>query len=98
MLEAETQVFQVGINFADTIDLTGTSPAEQMVHRAPDAGRYLLTDALAIGPAMFDTARLDQLGGMCGSAPDPITELARRAAAAGLKTASLDEVLCINAG
>ena len=98
VLKAETQVFQVGINFADTIELTGTSPAEQMVHRAPDAGRYLLTDALARGPAMFDTARLDQLGGMCGSDPDPITELARRAAVAGLQTASLDEVLCIIAG
>jgi hypothetical protein len=29
--------------------------------------------------------------------PDPIAELGRRAAAAGLQTASLDEVLCITA-
>jgi len=98
VLEAETRVFQVGINFADTMELTGTSPAEQMVHRALDGGRYLLTDAPASGPAMFDTARLDQLGGVGGSDPDPIAELARRAAVAGLQTASLDEVLCISAG
>jgi hypothetical protein len=98
VLEAETQVFQVGINFADTVQLTGTSPAEQMVRRAPDAGRYLLTDALASGPAMFDTERLDQVGGVCGGDAEPIAELSRRAAAAGLRTASLDEVLCITAG
>lgn len=97
VLEAEPQVFQVGINFADAVELTGTSPAEQTVRRAPAAGRYLLTDALASGPAMFDTTRLDHVGGVCGSDPNPIAELARRAAAAGLQTASLDEVLCITA-
>jgi hypothetical protein len=46
---------------------------------------------------MFDTARLDQAGGLRGSDPDPITDLARRAAAGGLHKASLDEVLCITA-
>jgi hypothetical protein len=46
-----------------------------MVRRNPDAGRYLLTDAVASGPAMFDTTRLDR--------------------AAGLHTATLDEVLCV---
>ena len=95
MLEAEAQVFQVGINFADAVKLTGASAAEQAVRRAPDAGRYVLTDAVASGPAMFDTARLDRAGGMQGIDPDPIAELGRRAAAAGLRTASLDEVLCI---
>jgi hypothetical protein len=39
---------------------------------------------------MFDTTRLDRAGGL-----DPIAELGQRAAAAGLRTASLDEVLCI---
>jgi tetratricopeptide (TPR) repeat protein len=98
VLEAETQVFQVGINFADTVELTGTSAAEEIVRRTPDAGRYLLTGVVASGPAMFDTTRLDQAGGVRGTDPDPIPELARRAAAAGLQTASLDEVLCITAG
>ncbi|MBV8177682.1 MAG: hypothetical protein JO045_02500, partial [Mycobacterium sp.] len=47
------------------------------------------------GPSMFDTARLAQAGGVRGTDADPLTELAQSAAAAGLHTASLDEVLCI---
>ena len=46
---------------------------------------------------MFDTARLDQAGGIDTTDPDPVAELQQRAAAAGLQTASLDEVLCITA-
>jgi hypothetical protein len=88
----------VGINLADAVTLTATSAPEATVRRTPDAGRYVLTDTLARGPAMFDTARLDQAGGVGGAEPDPIAELARRAAAAGLRAASLDEVLCITAG
>ncbi|MGO9033372.1 hypothetical protein [Mycobacterium sp.] len=87
----------MGINFADAVKLTGSGAAEQMVRRTPDAGRYLLTDVIANGPAMFETARLDQAGGVRGTDPDPIAELARRAAAAGPRTASLDEMLCITA-
>jgi len=97
VLDTEAQVFQVGINFADAVALTGASAAEQTVRRAPDAGRYVLTDAVASGPAMFETARLDQVGGLDRSEADPIAALRRRAAAAGLHTASLDEVLCISA-
>jgi hypothetical protein len=97
VLEAEPQVFQVGINFADAVKLTGANATEDTVRRAPDAGRYVLADAVASGPAMFDTARLDRAGGVHGTDGDPIAELARRAAAAGLRTASLDEVLCIAA-
>jgi glycosyltransferase involved in cell wall biosynthesis len=77
VLEAEPEVFQVGINFADAVKLTGASAEESTVRRTPDAGRYVLTDVIASGPAMFDTARLDQ--------------------ADGLRTATLDEVLCIAA-
>jgi tetratricopeptide (TPR) repeat protein len=95
VLEAEAQVFQVGVNFADAVKLTGVCAAEQAVRRAPDAGRYVLTDVVASGPAMFDIARLDRAGGAAGTDADPIAELGRRAAAAGLRTASLDEVLCI---
>jgi hypothetical protein len=47
-------------------------------------------------PSMFDTAWLDQAGGLHGSDPGPITDRAT-AAAGGLQTASLDEVLCITA-
>ncbi len=62
--------------------------------RTVDAGRYVLAETVARG-SMFDTARLHQAGGVGGTDPDPITELARSAAAAGLQTATLDEVLCI---
>jgi hypothetical protein len=64
MLDAEPEVFQVGINFADAAKLTGASAAEQAMRRAPDAGRYLLIEAMATGPAMFDTARLERAGGV----------------------------------
>jgi hypothetical protein len=55
----------------------------------------VLADVVASGPALFDTARLDQAGGVDRTDPDPIAALERRAAAAGLCTATLDEVLCI---
>ncbi|MCV7195471.1 glycosyltransferase [Mycobacterium angelicum] len=97
VLDAEPQTFQVGINFADATQLTGICGAEQEVRRAADAGRYVLADELARGPAMFDTARLDLAGGLDDTAADPIAELGTRAGAAGLHAASLDEVLCINA-
>ena len=96
-LEAESQVFQVGINFSDAAKLTGTSAPETAVRRAPDAGRYVLNDTVAYGPAMFDTTRLDRAGGIHATDVDPIAELGRRAAAAGLRSATLDEVLCIAA-
>jgi glycosyltransferase involved in cell wall biosynthesis len=95
VLEAEPQVFQVGINFADAVKLTGASAPEEAVRRVPEAGRYVLTQEVAYGPAMFDTARLDRAGGVHGSDPDPFAALGRRADAARLHTASLDEVLCI---
>jgi hypothetical protein len=89
VFDAEPHVFQVGINFEDAAKLTGASAAEQAVRRAPDAGRYLLTEAMATGPAMFDTARLDRATGAQNVSPDPT-------ARAALRTASLDEVLCIS--
>jgi hypothetical protein len=95
VLHAETQVLQVGINLADAVKLTGASAAEQTVHRTPEAGRYLLTEEVAHGPALFDTTRLAQAGDIEGTDTDPIAQLGRRAATAGLRTATLDEVLCI---
>ncbi len=98
VLDAEAQVFQVGINFADAVKLTGVSAPEAAVRRTPDAGRYVLTQEVACGPAMFETARLDRAGGVRDVDPDPFAALGRRAATAGQRTASLDEVLCISAG
>jgi hypothetical protein len=60
VLDAEPQVSQVGINFADAVKLTGACAAEDAVRRAPNAGRYVLTDEMPCGPAMFDITRLDQ--------------------------------------
>ncbi len=95
VLEAEPQVFQVGINFADAGKLIAASAPEAAVRRAPDTGRYVLTEEVACGPAMFDTTRLDRAGGVHDADPDPFAALAQRAATARLCTASLDEVLCI---
>jgi hypothetical protein len=96
VLDAEPQVFQVGINFADAVKLNGASAAEQAIHRTPDAGRYILTEAMARGPAMFDTTRLDRAIGVHNSDPAPPAQHGQPAASAGLRTASLDEVLCIS--
>lgn len=60
ILDAEPQVFQVGINLADATTLNGTSAPEKTVRRTPDGGRYVLTGLMADGPAMFDTERLDR--------------------------------------
>ena len=95
VLDTEPQVFQVGINVADAVKLLGASAAEQTIRRAPDTGRYLLTEAMARGPAMFDTARLDRAVGVHNSDPDPPAQRRQQADAAGLRTASLDEVLCL---
>jgi hypothetical protein len=46
---------------------------------------------------MFDTARLDRAGGVGSTETDPIAQLRQRSVAAGLSSASLDEVLCITA-
>ena len=62
VLDAEPQVFQVAINFADAAELTGNCAPEHTVHRTPDAGRYVVSDQIANGPAMFDTTRPHQTG------------------------------------
>jgi tetratricopeptide (TPR) repeat protein len=64
ILDAEPEVFQVGINLADAASLSGVSAPETTVRRTPDGGRYVLTGVMADGPAMYDTARLDQAGGL----------------------------------
>jgi glycosyltransferase involved in cell wall biosynthesis len=60
VLEAEPDVVQVAVNYDDATTLTGANAPEDAVRRTPEAGRYVLTDAVAHGPAMFDTARLDR--------------------------------------
>ena len=79
VLEAEPEVVQVGINVTDSVTLIGSCAAEDAVRRAPDTGRYVLADAASSGPAMFDTERWAQAA----------------AGSARLRTATLDEVLCV---
>ncbi|WP_156688309.1 hypothetical protein [Mycobacterium sp. Marseille-P9652] len=95
VLDAEPQVFQVGINIDDAAKLTGACAAEEAVRRTPAAGRYLLTDVIATGPAMFDTARLDRARGGHNTNPNPPAQHSRPPTGAGPRTATLDEVLCI---
>ena len=94
VFDAEPQVFQVGINFEDAVKLTGVTAAEEAVRRAPDAGRYLLTEAMATGPAMFDTARLDRAIGGQTSDPDPGRPPARQAAHRQPRRSALHLRLC----
>lgn len=94
VVATEPDVAQVCINFADARQPIGACAAEDTVRRGVDTGRYVLTDAVAGGPAMFDTARLDRAGGVQSTDPDPIVGLGRALASGGLRTASLDEVLC----
>ncbi len=95
VLDAEPQVFQVGINVDDAVKLTGACAAEAAVRRAPDTGRYIITEVMASGPAMFEIARLDRARGVHGSNDAP-AQRSRPAGQAALRTASLDEVLCIS--
>ncbi|TPG34300.1 glycosyltransferase [Mycobacterium hodleri] len=88
VLEAEREVFQVAVNVDDATTLSGVCAPESSVRRAAKAGRYVLTNSVANGPAMYETTRLDR-------AATPPVGRARHTVAAGLRNASLDEVLCI---
>jgi len=95
VLDAEPDVLAVAVNFEDATALTGHSAEEKIVRRGIGTGRYVVTDSVPKGPAMFDTERLARIGGVDPDATDVAGDLTARAAAAGLRTASLDEVLCI---
>jgi hypothetical protein len=95
VLEAEPGVFQVGINFDDAMELSGVCAAEDVVRRKPDTGGYVLTDSVSSGPAMFDTGRLDLAGVVDSVGPGPFGEFGRQPPGAGMRTATLDEVLCV---
>jgi glycosyltransferase involved in cell wall biosynthesis len=59
VLNTEPHIAQVALNYTDATDLTGTSAPQHSVRHTPEAGRYVLTDTIATGPAMYDTTRLD---------------------------------------
>lgn len=76
VLDAEPDVYQVGINYGDADKLTGAIAAREALRRNAGTGHYVRSNAAAVGPAMFDCTRWD-------------------GAQTGLRTASLDEVLCV---
>lgn len=82
VLDAEPQVFQVGVNFADAGRLIGHCAQESQVRRARVAGRYVLTSEVINGPSMFEVDRCDYA-------------LNAWKPGDALHTATLDEVLCI---
>lgn len=83
VLEAEPAVMVAGINYEDAVKLTGRCAPEAQVRRSATAGRYVLTDWLIEGPAMFDTGRADRMSNAWREG-DPVP------------SATLDEVLCIS--
>ena len=83
--------------FEDATGLTGRSAPEDVTSRGAGTGRYVLIKSIPRGPAMFDTERLARIGGIDPAAGDSQADLTERALAAGLRTASLDEVLCVSA-
>jgi hypothetical protein len=97
ILDAEPDVVAVAVNFEDATGLTGRNADDAIIRRGSGTGRYVLTDQMPIGPAMVDTQRLARTGGIDAGAADVQTDLTTRAQAAGLRTASLDEVLCVPA-
>jgi tetratricopeptide (TPR) repeat protein len=86
VLDTEPLVFQVGINYGEATTLIGTCAPEHATRRTPDGGRYLMTNAMTRGPALYDTARLDR----AIAAQQPADRTAPR-------TATLDEMLCVKA-
>lgn len=59
VLEAEPDIGQVGINLDDAKEPSNSSAAQEAVRSHGNTGRYLLTNMLATGPAMYDTTRFN---------------------------------------
>lgn len=57
VLDAEPDIYQVGINYGDADKLSGEIPPIHDVHTAPGAGHYVLSDTASSGPALFDCTR-----------------------------------------
>lgn len=76
ILAAEPGVYQVGLNYGDADKLIGAVAPQNTTRRGEGTGRYVLTQSVASGPAMFDCSRWS-------------------GAETGLRTATLDEVLCV---
>lgn len=72
VLDAEPGVYQVGVNYDDAEKLTG-AVAPRAEIRGTAGGHYVLSDAAAEGPAMFDCSRWP--GGETGSETASLDEV-----------------------
>lgn len=63
VLNAEPDVYQVGVNYGNADTLTGTVAPLSSVRVDGHGGRYVMTEAAATGPAMLDCTRLERCGG-----------------------------------
>jgi tetratricopeptide (TPR) repeat protein len=98
VLDSEPEVLAVGVNYEDAAGLTGRNAEDKIVRHGAGTGRYTLTESVPRGPAMIDTERLGNIGGIDPGADDCQADLTARTMAAGLRTATLDEVLCVSGG
>ena len=57
ILQAEPDIFQVGINYRDATTLTGVAAPADTTQTNPGTGRYVLTDTMSHGPTMVDVKR-----------------------------------------
>lgn len=96
VLDSEQDVLAVAVNYEDATALTGRNAPEEIASRGA-GGRYVLTKSVPHGPAMFDTERLARIGGINPDVADVQAALTEQVLAAGMRTASLDEVLCVSA-
>jgi len=60
VLDGESDVYQVGVNYGNADTLNGSVAPLKAVRCTASGERYVLADAVATGPAMFDCARLDR--------------------------------------
>ena len=95
LLEAEPRILQAAVNYEGSARLTGSNAPEELVRRSPAGGRYVVRDTVAWGPAMLDVERMARVGGINVHESDVLEDLTARTRAAGMFTATLDEVLCV---
>lgn len=57
IFDTESDVYQIGLNFADAANIANQSAPQGIVRGGSATGRYVLTDSAATGPAMYETTR-----------------------------------------
>jgi glycosyltransferase involved in cell wall biosynthesis len=96
ILSTDAQIAQIGVNVNDASVLAGRRNPRGTEYRSVATGRYRVDDGARVsgGPAFVRADLLDRVGGVDAASADPLGDLGRRFRAAGMRTATLDEVLC----